>query len=195
MPQLLVLLARQAVGDIGMVGVHDAGQAIVHQMLNDQIVRRIDDAPQRHVGRSRDHPRLRQIIAVGRQGHFDPGRLLPKFGNDARHQNNLDKAVRRDVELPGGRGGIEMLSADDHFIEPGQGFQDHRGDLFSELRGFDAIALTDEQRIAQCVPQPIQCVRQRRLGNAEADGSAGNTALLHQRHEHRQKIEIVSHDS
>ncbi|MNL09897.1 hypothetical protein D3C87_1306760 [compost metagenome] len=88
-----------------------------------------------------------------------------------------------------------MLPPDDHFIQPGQSLGDDRRDFFGELRGFDAVALTDEQRILERVAQPVQPVRQRRLGDAQARGGPGNAALLHERHENRQEIEVVSHDS
>ncbi len=70
----LELLTRHGIADVRMVGAYGAGEPFVHQVLNDEVVGRVDDATQYERCRSGNDTRFGEIIAVRRQVEPDAGR-------------------------------------------------------------------------------------------------------------------------
>ena len=189
----LELLARETVADRGMVRPHHAGEAVVHEMLDDQIVRRIEDATQNHGRRAGYDAGLDQVVAVRREAKPDTGGHGAEAGDDHRRQHELGVTVRRDGQPPLGPGRIEVLLAEHHVVDPRQRVGDHRREFERGRRGLDPVARADEELILHGRPQPRQRVRERRLRQPQTPGRAGDAALLHERDEDRQQVEIVAH--
>lgn len=57
-PQSLELFAREPLPDAWMVRPHDASEAVIHEMLHDQVVRRIEDATYNQCCRARNDARF-----------------------------------------------------------------------------------------------------------------------------------------
>lgn len=66
-----------------MVGAHHAGQAVVHEVLHDELVGRLVDAAEHHDRGARDHAGLREVGAVGREPQPDLVERLPLFNAPA----------------------------------------------------------------------------------------------------------------
>ena len=68
----LVLRLRKSVSDIRVICAHHAGEAVVHPMLHDHVVRRVDDPAQDHLSRSGHSTSLDQVVAKGDEAELDP---------------------------------------------------------------------------------------------------------------------------
>jgi len=176
-----------------MVGPHHAGQAVIAQVLHDQVVRRVHNAAQ-HQGRGAGaHPGLGQVGAERHQAQADAGCLRAQPRDDGRHERELHVAVGGDGHQLVGAGGVEGLLAQHDAIEHAQGLRDLRRQGLGPCGGLHAIALAHEQRVLQQRAQPRERVGQRGLRGAKPLGSTGHAALLHQGQEDGQEVEVVAH--
>lgn len=139
---------------------HHAGEPLVHQMLYDQIVRRIDDPAEHERGGPGHDAGLDQVVAIRGQAQLDPGRDRLKPRNDRGHQYELDIAIGRDRQHPLGTGWIEVLLAERRVIEPRQCVGNGRRELKCDRRRLDAVAFADEELVLEHDAQPRERIGQ-----------------------------------
>ena len=122
----LELLARHDIADARMVGTDGAGEPFVHQVLDDEVVGRIDDTAQHERRRARHDACFHKIVAEGRQTKLYAGGDLLQARHDSGDEDELDIAVWRDREEPFGLCGVEGLLTEDRVVELGECLGDQR---------------------------------------------------------------------
>src|SRR3546814_14427215 len=94
----LELLARDRLSDFRMTGAHDAFEALVHQMLDHEIVGRLHDAAEHHRGGAGDDAGFDQVVAVRRQPELDARSDLGEPRDQRWDDPELARAIGRDRE-------------------------------------------------------------------------------------------------
>jgi hypothetical protein len=136
---------------------------------------------------------LRAIDDLGRVGREpQPGvrRLLGEQpGEDVpEHRDHVVADQQR--ELAGGHGGVEAGLRGEHPIHPGERDPYEVLELHRERGEPVAVADAGEQLVVEVPPQPGERRRQRRLGQAHLRRGPGDAALLQQRFQGHEQVEV-----
>jgi hypothetical protein len=137
-------------------------------VLDDKIVRRIDNAAEYQRGDARNDAGLDQIVAIGRQPQFDVGRDLLEPSEDDGDEGEFDVAVGRYCEHSHGLRRIETLLAQHRVIEFRECIGDRGRKLQRDGGWLNRVPLADEQWILQHPTQTRERVGQRRLRHPDA---------------------------
>ncbi len=184
----------EALADARMLRPHDAGEALVEQVLLAKNLRRIV------------HPAERQVDAPGpefvgepcaRQAAHrqrDAGRVRLHALDEPRQIGDLADVGQHQRERAAGLRRREGRAALECVLDRVERLRDRSHQLFGARRRLHAMAAAHQQRIAEAFAQPRQRRADSRLREAQPLRGPGDVAFLHENLEHREQVEVRAPD-
>ena len=136
-----------------------------------------------------DHPHRPVALDVP-EIDFQRRRIRGHEGRDLRRKEHHAVIQQADADLAVGQGRIEGPPRLENVLYTGQDVRDRPGDGMGERGRLHAGFCPAEQRVVEHRAQSFQSMTDRGLGHAQRIGGPGQVAVLVDRVEHREQVEI-----